>query len=152
LLRYYPNIKFEDIRFHLVEAMGRIMPEVSLKTSEWVLANLDKRNAKVHLNTQLESAKKGVIKLSTGESFESDLVIWTAGVAAHAVAKNTDFPLDPRFRITAKATLQIVDGEKAPGLLAMYQRFQIFPVEESAATVSQTPSTPCVRASCFPRT
>ncbi|MEY4714573.1 MAG: hypothetical protein RIQ37_903 [Actinomycetota bacterium] len=112
LLRYYPNIKFEDIRFHLVEAMGRIMPEVSLKTSEWVLANLDKRNAKVHLNTQLESAKKGVIKLSTGESFESDLVIWTAGVAAHAVAKNTDFPLDPRFRITAKATLQIVDGEK----------------------------------------
>lgn len=112
LLRYYPTIKFEDVRFHLIEAMGRIMPEVSLKTSEWVLANLDKRNAKVHLNTQLESAKKGVIKLSTGESFESDLVIWTAGVAAHPVAKNTDFPLDARFRITAKPTLQIVDGEK----------------------------------------
>lgn len=111
LLRYYPSIKFEDVHFHLVEAMGRIMPEVSQKTSEWVLDNLAKRNAKVHLNTQLESAKKGVIKLSTGESFESDLVIWTAGVAAHPVAKNTDFPLDPRFRITANPKLQIVDGE-----------------------------------------
>src|SRR5690606_23264289 len=37
LLRYYPNLKFDDTHFHLIEAMGRIMPEVSLKTSKWVL-------------------------------------------------------------------------------------------------------------------
>ena len=38
----------------------------------------------------------------------------TAGAAPAAapVAKNCDFPLDPRFRITANANLQIVDGEK----------------------------------------
>ncbi len=115
LLRYYPQIEFDEIRFHLIEAMGRIMPEVSLTTSEWVIDNLAKRNAKIHLNTQLESAEAGVIKLSTGESFESDLIIWTAGVAAAPVAKNTDFPLDARMRITANAKLQIVDGEKPVG-------------------------------------
>lgn len=111
LLRYYPQIQFEEIQFHLIEAMGRIMPEVSLKTSEWVLANLESRAAFVHLNTQLESAEGGVIKLSTGETMESDLIIWTAGVAAAPVAKNCDFPLDARFRIAANANLQIVDGE-----------------------------------------
>lgn len=112
LLRYYPNISFEDTHFHLIEAMGRIMPEVAQDTSEWVIANLDKRGAKVHLNTQLLSAVNGKIELSTGESFESDIIVWTAGVMAHPFVKNTDLPLDERGRIMAKATLQVVDGEK----------------------------------------
>jgi NADH dehydrogenase len=112
LLRQYPEIKFDDVKFHLIEAMGRIMPEVSEKTALWVIDNLDKRGAKIHLNTQLESAEGGLCKLSTGESFESDLIIWTAGVAAAPVAKNCDFPLDARFRISANAKLQIVDGDK----------------------------------------
>jgi len=112
LLRYYPNIAFEDTHFHLIEAMGRIMPEVSLKTSEWVIANLDKRGAQIHLNTQLLSAENGKVELSTGESFESDVIVWTAGVMAHPFVKNTDLPLDDRGRIMAKASLQIVDGEK----------------------------------------
>ena len=112
LLRYYPTLTFDDVHFHLIEAMGRIMPEVSQKTSEWVIANLDRRGAKIHLNTQLQSADKGVIQLSTGESFASDVIVWTAGVMAHPYVRNTDFPLDERGRITAKATLQIVNGEE----------------------------------------
>jgi len=112
LLRYYPTLTFDDVHFHLIEAMGRIMPEVSQKTSEWVIANLDRRGAKIHLNTQLQSASKGVIQLSTGESFESDVIVWTAGVMAHPYVRNTDLPLDDRGRITAKATLQVVNGEE----------------------------------------
>jgi NADH dehydrogenase len=112
LLRYYPTLTFADVHFHLIEAMGRIMPEVSQKTSEWVIANLDRRGAQIHLNTQLQSAEKGKIQLSTGESFESDVIVWTAGVMAHPYVRNTDFPLDDRGRITAKPTLQIVNGEE----------------------------------------
>ncbi len=112
LLRYYPDISFADTHFHLIEAMGRIMPEVAQDTSEWVISNLDKRGAKIHLNTQLQSAVNGKIELSTGESFESDVIVWTAGVMAHPFVKNTDLPLDERGRIMAKASLQVVDGEK----------------------------------------
>lgn len=112
LVKYYPSITFDDIHFHLIEAMGRIMPEVSLPTSEWVIENLDARGAKIHLNTQLQSAVGGKIELSTGITFESDLIVWTAGVMANPVVRNTDFPLDDRGRITAKATLQIVNGEE----------------------------------------
>ena len=112
LLRYYPDIAFDETHFHLIEAMGRIMPEVSLPTSEWVIANLDKRGAKIHLNTQLLSAEDGKVELSSGESFESDVIVWTAGVMAHPFVRNTDLPLDDRGRIMAKASLQIVDGEK----------------------------------------
>ena len=116
LLRYYPSISFDEVQFHLIEAMGRIMPEVSQKTSEWVLRDLERRAAFVHLNTQLVSAEKGVIKLSDGREMAADLVIWTAGVAAHPVAKFSDLPLDERFRISADAKLRVVrDGEVVAG-------------------------------------
>jgi NADH dehydrogenase len=112
LLRYYPTLTLDDVHFHLIEAMGRIMPEVSQKTSEWVIANLDRRGAKIHLNTQLQSAAKGVVELSTGEKFESDVIVWTAGVMAHPYVRNTDLPLDDRGRVTAKATLKVANGDQ----------------------------------------
>lgn len=115
LIRYYPGISFADVSFHLIEAMGRIMPEVSQKTSEWVLSDLDRRGAKVHLNTQLVSATDGVLELSTGEKFESNVIVWTAGVMASPFVKNTDLPLDDRGRVPALPTLQIAKDGVAVG-------------------------------------
>ena len=76
------------------------MPEVSLETSHWVLKNLAQRGAEVHLDTQLSSAVDGVIELSTGESFESDVIVWTAGVMANPqIVRNTDLPIEERGRL-----------------------------------------------------
>lgn len=113
LLKEYPGLSIDDTHFHLIEAMGRIMPEVSLKTSHWVLKNLAQRAATVHLDTQLTSAVGGVIELSTGESFESDLIIWTAGVMANPVVRGTDLPVEERGRLRAQAELRIVDENGA---------------------------------------
>ena len=120
LLRYYPTLSFDDVKFHLIEAMGRIMPEVSLKTSEWVIANLDQRGAKIHLNTQLQSAVGGKVELSTGESFESDVIVWTAGVMAHPYVRNTDLPVEERGRILTHPSLRVVtpEGEFVEGAWA----------------------------------
>jgi len=112
ILKVYPEIEFDEIKFHLVEAMGRIMPEVSLETSHWVVNRLAERGAPIHLDTQLQSAENGVIQLSSGESFESDLIVWTAGVMANpVVTRNTDLPIEARGRVTANASLQVVDAE-----------------------------------------
>ncbi|MBC7725287.1 MAG: FAD-dependent oxidoreductase [Burkholderiaceae bacterium] len=107
LVKFYPTLTFDDTSFHLVEAMGRIMPEVSLKTSHWVLKNLAQRGAEVHLETQLVSAVDGRIELSTGESFESDLIIWTAGVMANPIMRNTDLPTEERGRLRVGADLRV---------------------------------------------
>ena len=111
LLKQYPELTIEDTKFHLIEAMGRIMPEVSLETSKWVLKNLAERSATVHLDTQLLSAVGGKIELSTGVKFESDLIVWTAGVMANPVVRATDFPIEERGRIRSSATLQITDDK-----------------------------------------
>jgi NADH dehydrogenase len=122
LVKSYPEVTFEDTHFHLIEAMGRIMPEVSLKTSEWVLANLAKRGAFVHLETQVTGAIDGNIELSTGEVIPSDLIIWTAGVMANpTVVRGGDLPVEERGRIRTRADLrvgtedEIVEGAWAAG-------------------------------------
>lgn len=111
LLRYYPTLTFDDTHFHLIEAMGRIMPEVSLKTSHWVLKNLAQRGAEVHLNTQLSSAVGGKIEMSTGDSFESDIIVWTAGVMANPVIRNTDLPVEERGRLRVQADLRVINDD-----------------------------------------
>ncbi len=111
LLPYYPTISFEDTHFHLIEATGRIMPEVSLKTSLWVIKNYAQRGAQIHLETQLTSAVDGVIQLSTGETFESDLIIWTAGVMASPTLRHTDLPVEERGRLRVQPDLRVIDDD-----------------------------------------
>lgn len=119
LVRKYPTITWEETGFHLIEAMSRIMPEVSAKSAEWVVKDLRERGVDVHLDTQLVSAENGVIELSTGETFETDLLIWTAGVMAHPSAKAFGLPQDDRGRITAQADLRVHhDGVVVPGVWA----------------------------------
>ncbi|MEO5533813.1 MAG: NAD(P)/FAD-dependent oxidoreductase [Pseudolysinimonas sp.] len=109
LLRQYRNLTIDDTHFHLIEAAGRIMPEVSLKTSLWVIKNLAQRAATVHLDTQLASAVGGVVELSTGEKFESDTIMWTAGVMANPVVRGTDLPIDDRGRLRVQTDLRVVN-------------------------------------------
>jgi len=122
LLKQYPTLAFDDTHFHLIEAMGRIMPEVSQKTSEWVLADLAKKGAFVHLDTQVKGAVDGVVELSTGENLPTDLIIWTAGVMANpTVVRGSDLPVEERGRIRTRPDLrvgtdeEIVEGAWAAG-------------------------------------
>ncbi|GAA3596794.1 FAD-dependent oxidoreductase [Klugiella xanthotipulae] len=115
LLRRYPEITFEETRFHLIEAMSRIMPEVSLDTSKWVIKKLSSLGAEIHLDTQLASAVDGTIGLSTGESFESDLIVWTAGVMPRPFLRGTDLPIGERGHVRGRPDLR-VEGDD--GILA----------------------------------
>ncbi|MGZ0710386.1 NAD(P)/FAD-dependent oxidoreductase (plasmid) [Coraliomargarita sp. W4R53] len=122
LVKDYPTLSFEDTHFHLIEAMGRIMPEVSLKTSEWVLKSLAKKGANVHLDTQLTGAIDGNVELSTGEVIPTDLIVWTAGVMANpTVVRGSDLLVEERGRIATRADLrvgtadEIVEGAWAAG-------------------------------------
>ncbi|GAA1993170.1 NAD(P)/FAD-dependent oxidoreductase [Microbacterium pumilum] len=122
LVKSYPTLTFDDTHYHLIEAMSRIMPEVSLKTSEWVLKDLAKRGAFVHLDTQVTGAVGGNVELSTGETIPTDLIIWTAGVMANpTVVRGGDLPVEERGRIRTRADLrvgseeEIVEGAWAAG-------------------------------------
>ncbi|MFD7388113.1 NAD(P)/FAD-dependent oxidoreductase [Streptomyces sp. NPDC059852] len=108
LLKHYPEIGAEELAFHLVEARGRILPEVTDGPGEWVVRSLEKRGARVHLNTQLVSAKDGRVVLSDGSEYDSELLVWTAGNAANPIVHNhTDLPVDARGLLMVRADLRV---------------------------------------------
>jgi NADH dehydrogenase len=111
-LRYYPELKPEDMHWVLVEATNRILPEVDPDMGAYTVQQLLKRNLDIRLETRLESCVDGVVRLSDGDSFAADTIVWTAGVKAHPILAQTDLPRDSRGRITCLATLQVVDGER----------------------------------------
>jgi NADH:ubiquinone reductase (H+-translocating) len=105
---YYRTITPEDLRFVLVEATGRILPEVGADMGEYTVRQLSARNIDIRLGTRLESCEKGVVRLSDGETFESDTVVWTAGVKANPVMQHfVGLPLDERGRLRCLADLRV---------------------------------------------
>ncbi len=108
LLRHYPEVDAEELQFHLVEAQGRILPEVTDRPGQWVVRSLETRGAHVHLNTQLLSAEGGHVVLSDGMEFDSGLVVWAAGNASNPIVHNhTDLPVDERGLVVVRADLRV---------------------------------------------
>ncbi|WP_326579064.1 NAD(P)/FAD-dependent oxidoreductase [Actinacidiphila glaucinigra] len=120
MLRSYPELSLGELSFHLIEARGRILPEVSDKPGAWVVRHLERRGAHVHLNTQLVSAEDGHVVLSNGEEFDSELIVWTAGNASNPVVHNhTDLPVDERGLLVVRPDLRVgTDGDPVPDVWA----------------------------------
>ncbi|MEU1232277.1 NAD(P)/FAD-dependent oxidoreductase [Streptomyces sp. NPDC005828] len=120
LLEQYPEIDADEPAFHLVEARDRILPEVTDRPGAWVVRSLEKRGARVHLNTQLVSAEDGRVRLSDGTAYDSGLLVWTAGNAANPIVHNhTDLPVDERGLLTVRADLRVTtDTEVVPDVWA----------------------------------
>lgn len=116
----------DELRFVLVEAMGRIMPEVTEDQALWVVDHLRSRGIEVLLNTSLADATEGKLALinmpdkSAAETFESDTLIWTAGVMANPMVRSTDFPIEARGRVMTGTDLRITgeDGVAIEGAWA----------------------------------
>ncbi len=107
--RYYPELSKADIRFVLVEASNRILPEVGEDLGRYTVGELMKRKIDVRLNTRLESCVDGHVVLSDGEEFDTETIVWTAGVKANPVLARTGLPLDEKGRLRCRPDLR-VDG------------------------------------------
>lgn len=111
-LRYYPELNPDDMRWVLVEATQRVLPEVDPDMGAYTVRQLLRRRMDIRLGTRLESCVDGLVKLSDGDSFPADTIVWTAGVKPSPMLDSTDFPRDERGRVTCQPTLQVVNGDQ----------------------------------------
>jgi len=107
--RYYHNVTAEDMKWILVEASDRILPEVGPEMGRYTVSELRRRNIDVRLRTRLESCEDRVAVLDDGSRFPTRTVVWTAGVKPHPVLAATDLPRNERGRLKCTAQLA-VDG------------------------------------------
>ncbi|MFF7440151.1 FAD-dependent oxidoreductase [Streptomyces sp. NPDC008122] len=111
--RYYHNIKPEDLRWVLVEASDRILPEVGEDMGRYAIRELRGRNIDVRLETRLESCEDRVAALSDGTRLPTRTVVWTAGVKPAPVLAATDLPLNERGRLRCTPQLAVDGAEHA---------------------------------------
>ena len=113
--RYYDNVDPDDMRWVLIEATGRILPEVSVQMAEYTVKQLLKRNMDVRLSTRVDSLTGGHVVLTDGEEFDAETIVWTAGVKANPMLARTDLPLDEKGRLRCTADLRVEGVEDAWG-------------------------------------
>jgi NADH dehydrogenase len=111
----YVGVHPDDMRWVLVEAADRIMPEVSLPLAEYTLDRLAERGFENCLSTTLKSIEDSHVVLSNGDEFDAGTIVWTAGVKPNPMLADTDLPLDERGRVRCTAALRV---EGVPGVFA----------------------------------
>ncbi|HWA65214.1 MAG TPA: NAD(P)/FAD-dependent oxidoreductase [Mycobacteriales bacterium] len=112
-IRSYPSLSPDDMHWTMVEATGRILPEVSLDMAEYTVRQLEKQGIKVRLDTKVESLENGHVVLSDGSEFDADTIVWTAGVRPNPLLESSDLPLDDAKRVRCRADLRVVDTPDA---------------------------------------
>jgi NADH:ubiquinone reductase (H+-translocating) len=104
----YPSLPVAQMRWVLVEAGDRILPELTADLARYAQEQLERRRIEVLLDTRLESAEDGMVRLTDGQSFEADTLVWTAGVKPAPLAAFSGLPLDGRGRIKVDDHLRVI--------------------------------------------
>jgi NADH dehydrogenase len=97
----YPRARLEGVRFVLVEARERIMPEIPESLAEFASQELRRRGMEIRANTTIQRVTDRSVELSSGEIVAARTVVWTAGVKPHPVVADLGLPLDDGGRILA---------------------------------------------------
>src|SRR4051812_3457379 len=107
VLPLYPRCHMHGLRFVLVEARERLMPEISPDLAEFAGAELRRRGIEIRLGTTIERVSADSTELSTGEVIPTRTVAWTAGVKPHPVIAELGLPLDDGGRIKVDRYCQV---------------------------------------------
>ncbi len=113
----YPRARLHGMRWILVEATDRVLPEIDEGLADYAVRELRGRGIEVRLGTTLESVDADSAKLSTGETIPTRTVVWTAGVKPHPSLGGLSVPLDERGRVQVDEQLRVqgMDGVWALG-------------------------------------
>jgi NADH dehydrogenase len=105
VLRYYPRLRREEVKFHLLEASARILPEVDEKLAADAVRVLRKRGADIHASTPVRSIQPGLVH-TANETIQAGTIILAAGIVPSAVAARIPVEHDRRGRIVVDATMR----------------------------------------------
>jgi NADH dehydrogenase len=103
----YPRCRVTGMRWILVEATERVMPEIGPKLADFAVRELRGRGIEIRTKTTLDELTAASARLSDGEVLPTRTLVWTAGVKAHPVLARCGLPLDDRGRIVTDSRLQV---------------------------------------------
>jgi len=114
--KLYPRARVTGLRFVLVEARERVMPEIQPSLAAFAEKELRRRGIELRLGNTVEEITADGVRLADGEEIPSQHVCWTAGVKPVPVVAELGFPLGPQGRIVTDQACRV---EGFPGVWAI---------------------------------
>jgi NADH dehydrogenase len=105
VLRYYPRLRRDEVRLHLFEAGGRILPELEATLADEAGRVLRRRGADIRTSTPVRAIERGRIRLAD-ETIEADTIVLAAGIVPSAVAASIPVAHDTRGRIVVDRAMR----------------------------------------------
>jgi NADH:quinone reductase (non-electrogenic) len=103
----YPRCRTQGMRWILVEATDRVMPEISPELAEFAKRELRSRGIEIRTETTLEELTETTARLSDGEVVPTRTLVWTAGVRPHPAVERLGLPLNDGGRIRVDETMRV---------------------------------------------
>lgn len=109
---HYPRARLHGMRWILVEAADKVLPEIDRELADYAVRELRGRGIDMKLSTTLDEVTATTATISTGETFPTRTVVWTAGVTPNPGLRNLSVPLDERGRVVVDSSLRVegMDG------------------------------------------
>lgn len=107
----YPRARLHGMRWILVEAADRVLPEIPAELADYAVRELRGRGIDIRLETRLEEVDATSARLSTGETIPTRTVVWTTGVAPHPSLASLNVPLDETGRVRVDEYMRVAGSE-----------------------------------------
>jgi NADH dehydrogenase len=107
----YPRARLHGMRWVLVEARDRVLPEIDAGLADYALRELRGRGIDIRLETTLEEVGPDRVRLSSGETLPTRTAVWTAGVAPHPSLRRLNLTLDEQGRVPVDEHLRVRGSE-----------------------------------------
>jgi NADH dehydrogenase len=103
----YPRCRVQGMRWLLIEARERVMPEVAPDLAAFAERELRGRGIEIRTNTTVAEVGERSVRLSDGDEIPTRTVAWTAGVKPHPVVARLGLPLTPAGRVDVDETMRV---------------------------------------------
>jgi NADH:quinone reductase (non-electrogenic) len=103
----YPRCRVQGMRWVLLEARQRVMPEVAASLAAFAERELRGRGIEIHKGVTIAEVTDRSVRLNNGMSIPARTVVWTAGVRPNPVVGRLGLPLTSGGRIEVDRTMRV---------------------------------------------
>jgi NADH:ubiquinone reductase (H+-translocating) len=108
----FPDVDPSRVHVRLVEMAPELLMPFHPKLRAYTRRQLEKRGVEIHLNTRILAVEPGKVVLGDGESRDSDLTVWAAGVAAAEGVGMWNLPQGRSGRILVGPDLRVQGSDR----------------------------------------
>ncbi|MCE5199241.1 MAG: NAD(P)/FAD-dependent oxidoreductase [Armatimonadota bacterium] len=107
ICKFYPRISRNEVRVILIEALPRLLTELSMDLATYALRKLRDVGVEVMLETKIVRANATSIELGDGQTINAHTIIWAGGVQPASVVRRTDCDHGRHGSIKVDPTCQV---------------------------------------------